>query len=487
MIWGYLLEHKLFEFTDEQTLMIEKLVKELEEQNLAIFAGAGFSTSAGYVDWKGLLEPLAKDLRLDINKETDLVSIAQYYLNENGSNGLTQRIIDEIDIPKNPTHNHKILAKLPIFTYWTTNYDCLIENALDDEGKLVDKKFTVEQLTQTKKGRSAIVYKMHGCSTLADSAVISKDQYETYHADHAPFITALSGDLISKTFLFLGFSFTDPNIDYILSRIRINFDRRQRQHFCIFKKPAIKDFENKADYDYSLIKQDLVIKDLKRFNIKVVLVTEWSDLTKILEKVTQNYRNKNIFISGSAYSYEPWTKNDVDSFLVKLGEILIQEGYKITSGLGLGIGNACISGAIREIYSRKYAQVDDFLILKPFPQYIEDPNHRDEIWKSWREDILRQSGIAIFFLGNKIVNENIELADGLQKEFDIAVELGLKVIPIGASGFKSEELFSEVMENFDTYYPNATQEFKQTFSFLGDKVDNPIHLLSKIQNLLKMM
>lgn len=479
----------MFKFTDEQNLMIDKIVKELEEQNLAIFAGAGFSSSAGYVDWKGLLEPLAKDLKLDINKETDLVSLAQYYLNENGSNGLTQRIIDEIDIPKQPTYNHKILAKLPISTYWTTNYDCLIETALDNEGKLVDKKFTVEQLTQTKKGRSAIVYKMHGCSTLADSAVISKDQYETYHSDHAPFITALSGDLISKTFLFLGFSFTDPNIDYILSRIRINFDKRQRQHFCIFKKPALSDFENKSDYDYSLVKQDLVIKDLKRFNIKVVLVEDWSDLTRILEKVTQSFRNKNIFISGSAHAYEPWLKNDVDTFLVKLGEILIQEGYKITSGLGLGIGNACISGAIREIYSKKYAQIDDFLILKPFPQHIEDSNERDKIWLEWRKDMLGRSGIALFFMGNKIGSDETQilLANGLEQEFKVAKELGLKLIPIGASGYKSKELFEIIIQNFDEYYPEATDSFKQAFIALGEDVDNPNHLLSKIQTILKLI
>ena len=28
------------------------------------------------------------------------------------------------------TENHKLLAKLPIDTYWTTNYDCMIEKLL---------------------------------------------------------------------------------------------------------------------------------------------------------------------------------------------------------------------------------------------------------------------------------------------------------------------------------------------------------------------
>ena len=61
---------------------VENFVKQLEEENVAIFAGAGLSVEAGYVNWKKLLEPIAHKLGLDIDKEHDLISIAQYHLNE---------------------------------------------------------------------------------------------------------------------------------------------------------------------------------------------------------------------------------------------------------------------------------------------------------------------------------------------------------------------------------------------------------------------
>ena len=35
---------------------LEDFTKELREQNVAIFAGAGLSVAAGFVDWKGLLK-----------------------------------------------------------------------------------------------------------------------------------------------------------------------------------------------------------------------------------------------------------------------------------------------------------------------------------------------------------------------------------------------------------------------------------------------
>ncbi|MDC4865530.1 hypothetical protein NQ912_18445, partial [Acinetobacter baumannii] len=60
--------------------LIKNLVKELQADNLAIFAGAGLSKPAGYVDWKNLLKEVAEELELDIDKESDLVALAQYHV-----------------------------------------------------------------------------------------------------------------------------------------------------------------------------------------------------------------------------------------------------------------------------------------------------------------------------------------------------------------------------------------------------------------------
>ncbi len=480
-------------FNHEQEVMIQRLVNELEENNLAIFAGAGLSAPAGCVNWKELLRPLSVELGVNIDNETDLVSLAQYYFNENGRNRLAEQLINEVGIAKEPTKNHEILAKLPISTYWTTNYDELIEKSLDNEGKLADKKFTKNHLTQTRKGRSAIVYKMHGDVSMADEAIITKDQYESYPLKFAPFVTALSGDLVSKTFLFLGFSFTDPNLDYILSRIRIHFEANQRQHFCIFRKVNRVDYSSDDEFAHNELKQKFVIKDLARFQIKVVLIDQWSHLTKILEEVTKRFRCKNVFLSGSAHDFSPWEQGITELFLSKLGEILIQENFKITSGLGLGIGNAFISGAIKEIYSKKYTKVDDYLTMKVFPQFVADPTERRKIWTLWRQDLLGKTGIALFFMGNKVVinSETKEsktvLADGMDEEFQIANDLGLKLIPIGASGHKAKELFDRVMNSFDTYYPTATTQFREAFEKLGQDVDDPVQLLSKIQDVIKLI
>ncbi|SOB75522.1 SIR2-like domain-containing protein [Marinobacter sp. LV10R510-11A] len=473
--------------TKEQELFIQRFLSELEEDNIAIFAGAGLSSTAGYVNWKELLRPLADELNLNIDEEQDLVGVAQFYLNENGRNRISQQLMDEIATAKQPTENHKILSKLPIRTYWTTNYDKLIEKSLEDVNKIVDVKYTINHLAVTKKKRDAIVYKMHGDIDHSDNAVLTKDDYEKYPFKMKPYITSLSGDLVSKTFLFLGFSFTDPNLDYIMSRVKAYFEEHQRQHYCIFKQCSEGDFESQRLYENAKIRQALLIKDLSRFQIKTILVERYSDITEILYRIERVYRRKTIFLSGSAHDYSPFNKADVESFLCLLGKVLIERNYKISSGIGLGIGNAFITGAIQGVYAHHNGYVNDYLNMRPFPQYIEDKKLRDETWRKYRYEVIGSAGIAIFFIGNKVENGNVVLADGVRKEFEIAHELGLALVPVGCSGFMAQELWSEVMAEVSKYYDESNVDLIQAISELGDEVEKPEQLISKIVNVIDLM
>ena len=55
----------------DKNTFIKNILKEIEEENLAIFAGAGLSIPAGYVSWSELLRPIAEELKLKIEKEYD--------------------------------------------------------------------------------------------------------------------------------------------------------------------------------------------------------------------------------------------------------------------------------------------------------------------------------------------------------------------------------------------------------------------------------
>ena len=83
------------EFTTQQKTFINTFVTEIINGDAAIFAGAGLSASLGFVDWKNLLRDLAEDINLDINRESDLVSVAQYHFNKFKRGKINNKIVNE--------------------------------------------------------------------------------------------------------------------------------------------------------------------------------------------------------------------------------------------------------------------------------------------------------------------------------------------------------------------------------------------------------
>ena len=225
--------------------------KAIQNGYAAIFAGAGLSKASGFVDWNELLDDLAKEIKLDVKKENDLVEVAQYYCNEKQSrNEINERILNRFVTDSQENESIKILSELPIHTFWTTNYDHLIEDTLKKSGKRVDIKLTPQNLATNLSGNDAVVYKMHGDCSTPENCVIIKDDYELYNETRQLFSTTLQGDLVSKTFLFIGFSFEDPNLKYILSRIRVLLDKNRRTHYLFLKKIQKKDYIRKSKEYY---------------------------------------------------------------------------------------------------------------------------------------------------------------------------------------------------------------------------------------------
>ena len=290
-------------FGREINNFIDEYVNVLKEGNAAVFAGAGLSIPSGVVNWKELLRRPAARLGLDVDKESDLVSLAQYIYNDSKTKTpLTELINNHFSQVGRISRNHEIIAELPIRTFWTTNYDKLIEQSIIQAGKKPDVKKRVNDLSIIKSKRDAIVYKMHGDVEVADEAILIKNDYELYEKNNQMFTIALKGDLVSKTFLFIGFSFEDPNLQHILSRIKILLDDHTRIHYYFIKEVAEEDYpddtEGKMQYQYDKIRQELKCDDLERYSIKPLIVKKYEDITYILETITERYNRNNVLYPG---------------------------------------------------------------------------------------------------------------------------------------------------------------------------------------------
>ena len=420
--------------------LIREVEKAIKGDGLGAFIGAGLSIPAGFCSWKELLREPAEEIGLDVEKESDLVNLAQYYSNSKKRTSIDDLIKDQFSQLVKPTENHKLLSQLPISTFWTTNYDKLIEKALENNMKKPYVKTKDEQLRGTNHNFDAIVYKLHGDVETPEDAVITRSDYEEFgYNKRKLFREVLEGDLLTKTFLFLGFSFEDPNFNYVIGRLRVLLDEKNtRKHYCIMKKVQ----NTVENSEYKKAKQELQIEDLNRYGIFTCLVNDYNEITEILSILVDRYRRKTIFISGSADNYGDFSDEEGKIFLHTLSMRLSEKGYHIINGYGRGVGEYLLSG-VAEYCLINGKNILDYLTVMPFPQ--SNISHIDigKLYKENRKQMIEKCGIAIFVFGNK----NGEIANGVLEEFSISKEKGLVCLPIGYTEGAAKEIFESLSSN----------------------------------------
>ena len=229
--------------------------------------------------------------------------------------------------------------------------------------------------------------------------------------------------------------------------------------------------------------QELFIEDLKNYGIQTVCIDDYNEITEILSEIKNRYLRKSIFISGAAHEYNPYGENEFKAFLRNLSFEMIQHGYRIVNGYGLGFGNEVIAGAMEAI-NKFHKTVDGNLTILPFPQNI--PDHATK-WKIHREAMISKTGVTIFFMGNKDDGTGkVVLSNGMRSEYEIAKKNGNFLIPVGATGYITEEFWKELNVEIaagGTMY----DDYKAEIERLGDKsmsldaiCDSIIKLLDKI-------
>lgn len=452
--------------------LIQEIEKAMESEELGAFIGAGLSVSAGSCSWKELLREPANRIGLKVEKENDLVNLAQYYSNSCNRTSIDDLIKRNFSVLSEPTINHILLSQLPISTFWTTNYDKLIEKALENNMKRPYVKTNDEHLRGTNFDFDAIVYKLHGDVDTPEDAVITRSDYEEFgYKKRKLFREVLEGDLLTKTFLILGFSFEDPNFNYVIGRLRVLLgEDKTRKHYCIMKRVENTD----KDFEYKSAKQELQIEDLKRYGIFTCLVSDYNDITSILKTLVDRYRRRTIFISGSASHYNRYESKIAQNYIHNISFGLSESGYRIVSGYGKGVGEFVLNGVADYCLTNK-TKINEILTIMPFPQNSSSGIDLDALYNENREQMIDNCGIAIFVFGN---NETDDVARGVIKEYELCKKHGLVCVPIGYTGGASKEIYDIITKEY--LYGDRLQAIK-----LANKCcDGSIDINLNIKNII---
>ena len=434
----------------DATKFIDEWAKSLELGSASAFIGAGLSRRAGYPDWRSLLSDIAIELGLDIDAEHDLAAVAQYALNKatGKRNALTKLIVDHFPPKSDAPEPFHVLARLPIRHIWTTNYDKLAETAWAQERKQLDVKSQNADLGVDKFWAHAILYKMHGSIDHPTEVVIAKDDYELYRRERPGFLQVLTGQLVTKQILFLGFSFTDPNIGHLFASIRESFKDDGPGHYAIVRRPkkssgagANKRFETEK------IRHSLWVQDLQRYGIQCVQVDEYDEIDEILHAVELKLASRSVFVSGSFPLSAPADqRHRIEDVAREVGRVIAEHEKRLVSGFGLVVGGAAIAGALGVVLKDPTPNLDKSLLLRPFPQEAPPGLDKAAFHARYRDAMIQQAGVCIFICGLKeSAGKGVPVvADGVIEEFESAKRLGRIIVPIGATGGAAAEIWAQL-------------------------------------------
>ena len=133
----------------------------MENEQLVLFVGAGVSVDSGMPLWRDAISKIAEKMQLTID-QNDYLKVPQYYYNSRGKKEYTQlmRDIFKYEDCLLPTDLHKTLLDLNTSTIITTNYDHLIEKAVEENGQFIRVVSQDVDMPYRKSKKELI--KMHG-------------------------------------------------------------------------------------------------------------------------------------------------------------------------------------------------------------------------------------------------------------------------------------------------------------------------------------
>lgn len=235
----------------------EELVRRFANKNGAVFAGAGLSMGVGkglFPSWAELVEPLRKKLEIDPGHAAAPEQIAGWFEAMYDRPQLVKHFEASLPEIEKTSRCHELVASLPVDVYFTTNFDNLLENALwknpaDRQGRILIKDTDFADYP----GEGPMLVKLHGDLRNADYLVATRHDYDRYLDNRPGIVEMMRLMLMSRTVLFIGYSFNDHDLRLILSQVGTRMGKLRRPMYATQINPT-----------------PYVIAELKRYGVEVI-------------------------------------------------------------------------------------------------------------------------------------------------------------------------------------------------------------------------
>ena len=241
-------------FKTKQAEILKEIKNSYKKRRLIPFVGAGFSKNIeGYPTWGGFIKILCDDLKkdgVDIDPvqerrfKNNPLEATEYYIRSKGKKeeqnpssiysgtafergkrvllkNLNDLFCNHVYKENKWNLHNTLMSKKKFKVVYTTNWDNTLEQAND---KKLTPIFKVDQF-KSIIGSSSIprVIKFHGHFEYNDGAVsliACETDYMKRISEENPFDIKFKNDLLHNDFLFIGYSFSDPNVKLVLYEIK---------------------------------------------------------------------------------------------------------------------------------------------------------------------------------------------------------------------------------------------------------------------------
>lgn len=308
--------------------LIERFGLAVDRHAAALFVGAGLSMQAGLPGWDALVKPLAAEIGAE--QVTDMPLVAEYYEQNAGGKrpALESHLLTKLSTIKTPSRGHELISQLHVSEIWTTNFDPLLELA-NPTAVVVN----LDSETSAIGTGQPVIVKMHGGFKVTQAGpewqsppVITRGDFERYEQRRPRTWTMLQASYLTKTMLFLGFSFADPNIELLLRLARRQGTQAGNQHLAILRRPPT---STEPGEPGMVDEHVLRVRDLESNGVAVCEIADFADLVPVVEALQLRTRPSRLFVAGSGKHAEEHDWCD------RVGEVLArQPGWQVASLAG---------------------------------------------------------------------------------------------------------------------------------------------------------
>jgi len=319
-----------------------------------------------------------------------------------------------------------------------------------------------------------LVYKMHGSIPEGatepvggmDKLVLSTDDFDRYAHVHPRFWRLLQAQFLTRSFLYVGFSLSDPNFMAMVQLARLATADRPMSHYALIRR----DEDLGAEFD-------LWARDLERAGVHLVEIAAHAEVPALLRQLIARTKPCRLFISGSQptgqaapadnapYPSVAELKPGLQAVAETLGRQLAEQGIQVATAnlLGATVGYALLN-ALDE-----YDPDRLLLIRRTKDEPLDPPNMRrgrltfvGDSPEGMRVKLYAHTRAILVLAGGA----------GTRTEVEDSASAGMGVVPLACTGGTAREIWEEMAGDLGAHSLGGRPISPEVFALL-DSHDPP--------------